>query len=127
VALNYFEDGSIETACPPIQALLNVMAHGHYQGMTEKDEPFRALFRRASVMESAWYTERLTAKQERDKVLWSRHKCALDKFLASSLDSNETPWRETLCAVTKQLERVTGTDYLRELNGTIGLEPSIFS
>src|SRR6202044_1458224 len=38
VALNYFEDGSIEAACPPIKALLHVMAYGKYNGLTEKDE-----------------------------------------------------------------------------------------
>jgi hypothetical protein len=126
VALNYFEDASIEAACPPIKALLHVMAYGHYTGMTEKDAAFRALFSREAVIESEWYQERLHAKQERDKALWSRHKCALTKFLASGLDRDETPWRATLCAVSKQLERVSGPGYREELNGTIGLEPSIF-
>jgi hypothetical protein len=126
VALNYFEDGSIEVACPPIKALLHIMAYGKYNRMTEKSEAFRALFRRESVMESDWYKARLAAKQERDKALWCRHKTALDQFLATGLDKNETGWRKTLCAVSKQLERVSSGEYLKELNGTIGLEPSIF-
>ena len=33
VALNYFEDGSVEAACPPLKALLHIMAHGEYEGM----------------------------------------------------------------------------------------------
>ncbi len=33
VALNYFEDGSVEAACPPLKALLHILAHGNYQGM----------------------------------------------------------------------------------------------
>ena len=33
VALNYFEDGSVDAACPPLRALLHLMAHGHYEGM----------------------------------------------------------------------------------------------
>jgi hypothetical protein len=126
VALNYFEDGSIEAACPPIKALLHVMALGEYDSMTEKDDAFRALFSRQSVMESAWYQERLRAKQGRDKALWSRHKCALDKFLATGSDRNDSAWRKTLCVVNKQLARVSSSEYLTELNGTIGLEPSIF-
>ena len=126
VALNYFEDGSIEAACPPIKALLHVMAHGHYNGMTEKDPAFRALFGRQALMESDWYKERLRAKQEQDKALWSRHQCALTKFLASGAGRDETAWRTTLCRVSQQLERVSSAEYLQELNGTIGLEPSLF-
>ena len=126
VALNYFEDGSIEAACPPIKALLHIMAYGTYDGMTEKDEAFRALFLRESVMGSDWYKARLRVKQQRDKLLWMRHKTALEQFLASQLDRNETKWRDGLCMVGKQLERVTSSGYLTELTGTIGLEPSIF-
>jgi hypothetical protein len=126
VALNYFEDGSIEAACPPIKALLHVMAHGHYNGMTEKDPAFRALFGREALMESDWYKDRLRVKQERDKALWSRHKCALNQFLASGLDGDESAWRATLRAVNQQLKRVSSAEYLEELNGTIGLEPSLF-
>ena len=33
VALNYFEDGSVDSACPPLKALLHIMAHGEYEGM----------------------------------------------------------------------------------------------
>jgi hypothetical protein len=127
VALNYFEDGSIEAACPPIKALLHVMAHGHYNGMTEKDPALRALFGREALINSDWYKERLRTKQERDKVLWSRHKCALTEFLANGPDRDETAWRATLCRVNRQLERVSSVEYLQELNGTIGLEPSIFA
>jgi hypothetical protein len=126
VALNYFEDGSVEAACPPIKALLHIMAYGNYNGMGEKDEAFRGLFRREAVMESAWYKDRLTAKQDRDKALWSRHKAALEKFLANGVDRDAAAWRSRLCTVSKQLERVSGSEYLNELNGTIGLDPSIF-
>jgi hypothetical protein len=127
VALNYFEDGSIEAACPPIKALLHTMAYGNYNGMTEKDEAFRALFRRETVMESDWYKARLAAKQERDKALWCRHKTALDQFLANGLDGDEAKWRTTLCTVGKRLAHVSSPEYLNELTGTIGLEPTIFS
>ena len=32
VALNYFDDASVEAACPPIRALLHIMAFGEYEG-----------------------------------------------------------------------------------------------
>jgi hypothetical protein len=35
VALNYFEDGSVAAACPPLKALLHIMAQGSYEGMGE--------------------------------------------------------------------------------------------
>ena len=126
VALNYFEDGSIEAACPPIKALLHIMAYGSYNGLTEKDPAFRSLFTRQAVMESDWYKARLTAKHERDKSLWTSHKNALEQFVAAGLDRNESKWRTALCAVSRRLERVTSSTYLNDLNGTIGLEPSIF-
>src|SRR6185437_16061362 len=44
VALNYFEDGSVNAACPPLGALLHIMAHGHYEGKGIDDPSIRALF-----------------------------------------------------------------------------------
>ena len=32
VALNYFKDGSIDVACPPLKALLHIMAYGEFEG-----------------------------------------------------------------------------------------------
>ena len=59
VALNYFEDGSVEAACPPLKALLHIMAHGDYEGMGLSDPRFRELFDREAVLASDWYQERL--------------------------------------------------------------------
>src|SRR5690606_10502773 len=39
----YFEDGSVEAACPPLQGLLHIMAHGKWKGMTLESKAFRAL------------------------------------------------------------------------------------
>jgi hypothetical protein len=102
------------------------MAHGNYNGMTEKDAAFRALFSRDSVLASDWYKARLAAKQKRDETLWARHRTALEQFIASKLDRQEIKWRTRLCAVSQQLDRVRAAGYLHELAGTIGLEPSIF-
>ncbi len=32
VATNYFEDGSVEAACPPLKALLHIMVNGYVAG-----------------------------------------------------------------------------------------------
>ncbi len=68
VALQYLQDGSIEDACPPLQALLLVMATGKYAGMDAHHPEFRAMFTRTSLLASDWYHERLEIKQQRDTI-----------------------------------------------------------
>ena len=93
VAMNYFEDGSIDSACPPIKALLHIMAHGEYQGMRENDSAFRALFTRESLLASDWYRERLLAKRDIDPRLWKRHNEALEGFLAHADSTVRAAWK----------------------------------
>ncbi|MES1210453.1 MAG: hypothetical protein ABUS79_31320, partial [Pseudomonadota bacterium] len=106
VALNYFEDGSIHAACPPVRALLHIMAHGAYEGRRVADPAVRAMFTRESVLASDWYGARLATKQQRDIALWTRHVRATDSAAA----------RERLAAVSSPR-------YLQQLQGTIGADP----
>ena len=85
VALNYFEDGSVDAACPPLKALLHIMAHGEFEGMTLNDPRFRGLFDREVVLASDWYKERLRTKQQRDVALWQRHLAALQSSLRMAM------------------------------------------
>ena len=103
VAMNYFEDGSIEAACPPLKALLTIMATGSYEGKGAEDPSIRSLFTRSALLESDWYQERLRTKQARDVSLWERY--------SRELDSDE---------VRAQKDRVSSPEYLKELAGTIG-------
>jgi hypothetical protein len=116
VAQQYFEDGSVAAACPPLEALLHIMAHGHYHGMTADDDGVRQLFRRDSMLSSEWYRRRLRAKQSRDIALWNRHVDTLTgaSDLADRLDE-----------ARRQLDRVSNPAYLDELEGTIGADPSL--
>jgi hypothetical protein len=125
VALNYFEDGSIEQACPPIKALLHIMAYGSYQGMTEKSPQIRALFTREVLLSSDWYQKRLRAKQQHDIALWKRHQCALEKFVASDCGGSDDSFLSRLADAQNELEHVSSPEYLTELTGTIGADPSI--
>src|SRR5271163_3324505 len=59
VAESYFADGSIEMACPPLKALLHIMARGSYEGRDVHHPGVRVLFSRDSVTASAWYARRL--------------------------------------------------------------------
>lgn len=122
VAQAYFEDGSIEGACPPLKALLHIMAYGHYEGMGIDHPQIRALFERDAMLQSPWYHERLITKQLRDVALWTRHAEALAR--AVSLGHQ---WPEDLAArrehVARQLEHLSSERYLDELVGTIGADP----
>ncbi|HET7541248.1 MAG TPA: hypothetical protein VFK05_15325 [Polyangiaceae bacterium] len=122
VARGYFEDGSIEGACPPLRALLHIMAHGQYEGLGIADPAIRALFTREALLQSEWYRERLLTKQARDIALWTRHAEALQR--ATSLAHH---WPKDLSArreaVARELARVSSAQYLEELVGTIGADP----
>ena len=48
-AESYFADGSIEMACPPLKALLHIMARGNYEGRDVNHPGFRVLFNTATA------------------------------------------------------------------------------
>jgi hypothetical protein len=126
VAIHYFADGSIDAACPPLQALLHIMVNRVYDGMAIEDPRLRAMFTRDSLLASEWYKERLRAKQNRDIALWERHLASLEAFRASG--GRAHPWQrlqlDSLVDTSKkQLARVTDRSYLTELEGTIGADP----
>jgi hypothetical protein len=126
VALQYLEDGSIEDACPPLQALLVIMATGKYLGMDAHNPEFRALFTRENLLASDWYKERLEIKQQRDIAMWNRHVDTLKHFLDDADYADEAerlgiPAR--LDMAMKKLEMVTHPDYLKGLVGTLGADP----
>jgi hypothetical protein len=106
VALNYFEDGSSDAACPPVKVLLHVMAYGHYEGQSIADPALRAMFTREAVLASDWYQARLVAKQARDVALWTRHVAATGSAFARD-----------------RLAWVRSPKYLQSLHGTIGADP----
>src|SRR5581483_8809374 len=110
------EDGSIAAACPPLAALLHIMAFGSYHGMTADDPRVRGLFDRASMLSSDWYLRRLRTKQSRDVALWNRHVSALSEHPDLEMRLEEA---------RIQLARVKSAAYLEELQGTIGADPSL--
>jgi hypothetical protein len=126
VAMQYLEDGSVEDACPPLQALLLVMATGKYAGMDAHHPEFRAMFTRESLLASDWYKERLEIKQQRDSALWRRHTASLQKFLDDTIFADEAARlgiRDRLQRARARLEEVESPDYLQQLVGTLGADP----
>ncbi len=125
VALNYFKDGSVEDACPPVKALLHIMAYGEYEGVREGDDRLLKMFTREWLLASEWYADRLRAKQRVDVALWSRHMTALDAAMASGVADSQIDLKCRFRQAREQMGRVTGDRYLGELVGTIGADPSV--
>jgi hypothetical protein len=128
VAQHYFNDGSVEDACPPLRALLHVMRDGHSEGRQLSDPGFRGLFTRESMLGSDWYRDRLRARQHIDLRLWRRHSDYLARFLDSAGHAEEAERlgiRERMARARATVDRVRSPGYLDELAGTIGAEPAV--
>ncbi|HUI80923.1 MAG TPA: hypothetical protein VLY24_23525 [Bryobacteraceae bacterium] len=122
VAKQYFEDGSVEAACPPLEALLHIMACGSYKAKGVDDPEVRGMFTREALLASDWYRERLQVKRQRDVALWKRHIRALEDFSAGAAAAGfDVQCR--LAEARKQLARVSAAEYVKELVGTIGADP----
>jgi len=126
VAQQYIDDGSIDDACPPLRALLHIMATGEYQGMDAHHPDIRAMFTRNYLLSADWYRERLEIKQQRDIDLWQRHIVNLKQFLAQPGYEDEAARmkiEERLQMAEQKLQKVQNADYLNFLAGTIGADP----
>ena len=127
-AMQYFDDGSIEFACPPLKVLLTIMAFGHCEGKTERDPAVRRLFTTESLLASDWYRERLLTKQQRDLTLWERHRDYLDRYLkdrpnADPAVRDAVHHRQQIVAT--ELDRIRRPEYVDDLHGTLGAEPRL--
>lgn len=128
VALHYFNDSSVEQACPPLKALLHIMAEGHFEGKSEKSPEIRAMFKRETVINSEWYLKRLCTKQKNDQILWNRHIDSLKSFLKRKSHEDEAQRLDIsghLSKAESYLEFVSSEKYLKQLHGTLGADPSL--
>ena len=125
VARVYISDGSINDACPPLKALLHIMAEGHYQGQKINDSGIRSLFTREYLLASDWYQQRLTIKQQRDIQLWQRHKDRVEQELSTTENLEPEAQSELLtklAATETMLAKVEHANYLEQLQGTLGAD-----
>jgi hypothetical protein len=125
VARAYFDDESIDDACPPVRALLHIMAYGHFEGKDAHHPEVRAMFTREALLGSDWYQDRLVHKQRRDITLWQRHVRNLTDFLALPTHRDEAARlgiAARLDQARAELARVKSRAYLGELHGTIGAD-----
>ena len=126
VAAEYLADGSVADACPPLQALLHIMATGSWNGMDVHHPDVRALFTRDYLLGSYWYKARLKQKQRVDVALWHRHVGTLDGFLAQPGNADEAErldLRGRRDRAAAELDRVAAAAYLDAMIGTLGADP----
>ena len=126
VAQSYFNDGSIAAACPPLRALLHIMAFDQYEGKDLNHPEVRALFNRDNMLASDWYAERLAVKQRLDICAWEQNIDYLKAFLSKSNYADEAR-RLGIAAryeyAIAEYQAVKSPDFLRRLHGTIGVQP----
>lgn len=127
VAESYFADGTIDLACPPLRALLEIMAHGATaDGLGLGDPAFRQQFDRETVLASDWYAERLDAQQAEAVRLSDQGITALRGFIGQP-DTEQVVQRldlqARLAAVEADRDRVADPAYRDSLIGTIGRQP----
>ena len=128
VAQSYFEDGTAALVCPPLRALLEIMAHGRSEaGLTLSSPEFRELFTRDSVLASDWYAARIEARQEEANAQACRGVDTLSAFI-NSPDNGPVVTR---LGLNRRLEQarshlvwVASADYRDSLVGTLGRQPA---
>ncbi len=125
VAQQLIDDGTVNDLCPPLQALVHIMAGGSWNGLTIDSPKLREMFTRSYLQSSDWYNERLKRQQRNELRLLRRH----EQYLSSKRDSvTDTPaaleWIEKRLAWVKaEQAKVQSPAYLDSLLGTIGSDP----
>ncbi|MFB6319188.1 hypothetical protein [Saccharicrinis sp. FJH54] len=128
VAEGYMTDGTFETLCPPLKALVSIMVTGKFEGKDRNHPDIRKMFSRDVVLNSKWYNARLVEKQRRDIDLWTKNIAYLESKLKQSSFkeiADKLNIASNLEDAKKQLKRVKSPAYLKELEGTIGVDPLI--
>jgi phosphoenolpyruvate carboxykinase (diphosphate) len=126
VAEGFMLDGTFETLCPPLQALVTIMINGNYEGKDRNHPEFRKMFTREYVINSDWYKKRLEIKQLKDIQFWSNNIVYLEgvlklKYYKETSERLNLPLK--LEEAKQQLEKVQSLEYLQQLVGTMGADP----
>jgi hypothetical protein len=121
----YIEDSSINDACPPLQAVLNIMAKGSHEGKTIDDPSIREMFTLDYLLQSDWYKERLKIKQQRDAALWKMNRDYIEQKMDETNEAVTDLWASLqgqMENAEQMLEWVNSDSYLQRLQGTIGAD-----
>jgi hypothetical protein len=131
VALSYFADGGVDSAIPPLRALLHIMAYGAYEGKTIHDPAVRQLFDRDTVMASDWYAARLEAKRALQVRLLQQHVASLEQFLERKNYAREAERLNLSARLAETKSELSALQsdpgaYLAKVRGTAGVDVSLF-
>jgi len=125
VAHGFLTEASIGDACPPLQALLYIMAEGNYEGKTIDDPDIRNMFTRDYLLQSDWYKERLINKQVRDAELWHASHEYLMQMLDETLPDEASKRAELhlrIAEAENMMKQINSDAYLDSLQGTPGAD-----
>ena len=126
VALEYFESGGVEDACPPLKSLLHIMAHGDHDGLTTESPELRAMFELDNVLNSDWYQRRLTMQQQRDITGCERQIAYLESVLSDTQAASDVAGMDLPARLDKlrvRLAQVQDAGYVASLQGALGADP----
>ncbi len=124
-ALSYFEDGGINSAIPPLKALLTIMAYGSFEGHNIESSEVRDLFKKENILKSEWYLKRLRSKQNLEIRLVKQKIANLNQFISNPINQSvirEFKYDERLEKAKAELEMVEADRYIQSLIGTIGAD-----
>jgi len=125
IAKQYIEDGTVEGACPPLKALIYIMANGEYNGMKQDSQEFRDMFKAENVLKSDWYKERLTCRQTVETKKLEKNLEYLNKQLIEKPKLTEQI-KKTISEVEEELKYVKSAQYLEDIDGSIGTDPYLY-
>ncbi len=125
VAQHYIEDGSIDDACPPLKAVLSIMATGEYEGKTIDDPSIREMFTRDYLLQSDWYQQRLKIQQQRDARLWQNNLAYIERKIEELMDDDEARLQQLQKNrehAKAMLAEINSEQYLQNLQGSLGAD-----
>ena len=128
VAELYFEDGTIELACPPLRALLHIMVHGHFEGKTINDREVRDLFTYDAVVQSDWYLARLDAFRESELRRLKKIKRNVEVYLARPNNAElaeEMKLMDRLTYAQRKMDELQAPDFHERYRGSLGTDPGV--
>ena len=119
-------DGTYETLCPPLQALVSIMVNGEFEGKNRQHPEFRKMFTKEYVLNSEWYKKRLQIKQQKDIAFWTSNISYMESVLTKDNYKEAIErlgLKEKLQEAKQNLEAAKSSQYLDKLFGTLGADP----
>ncbi|HEY9153722.1 MAG TPA: hypothetical protein VIM69_01245, partial [Opitutaceae bacterium] len=128
VAEAYFADSGVTMACPPLKALLHIMAYGNFEGKSLDHPEVRELFSKVTLLGSDWYRARVAAKESMELTRLRKNIATLEAFLKERDPADTTTHQEIahrLEDMRVALENATAPRAQPKYFGTIGVQPGL--